>query len=282
MAQGKTERDAASETGPVRLRLQDLELAVSDKGMAGAQASIYRLAVDAANIALPLLERLEVVTTDSSARDVVALKTVIRSEFAELVGELALAQGPNARRVEHIFSLLLDQLGALNDGIEDEDSLTSFQTVADCVASLFRSWNNAQQVFAAGTGIVLKQFQLVLDAAEEVRFTMDAVFIGPEERSGMTIRFAARAGEPQAVSLEELLGLVHTFATSDGPDAIAQAGGFALRNSVFPNAKKLGRLAGAAMDPRNLETFPKRCSAPPLMRAMRNLEARLDELAWNC
>ena len=219
---------------------------------------------------------------DSSPRDVNALKILIRSEFSELVGELALANGPRAERVEQIFSLLLDQLAALQDGIEDEENLTRFRTLADCVASLYRSWNNLQQVFSTQTGIVMQQFKLVSDAVDEVRFTMEAVSIGPVERKGMVVSFGSRADDPQPFSVEELLAWVHDFASTDAPAMIEESGGFALRSFVLPAAKRLCGMAALSTDPQNLAHFAKRFNTSALQRAMKNLEARLDELVWNC
>jgi hypothetical protein len=219
---------------------------------------------------------------DSSPRDVNALKVLIRSEFSELVGELALTKGPRAERVEQIFSLLLDQLAALQDGIDDEENLTRFRALADCVASLYRSWNNLQQVFSTQTGIAMQQFKLVSEAVDEVRFTMDAVAIGPVERKGMIVSCGSRAGDPQPFSVEELLGWAHDFASTDGPAMIGETGGFALRNFVLPMAKRLGGMAAAATNQQNLAHFAKRYNSPPLQRVVKNLEARLEELVWNC
>jgi hypothetical protein len=288
MASVKTERGTSGETTSAsERRLRDLRLVPAaaarvDQASAGAQARICSRAVEGANAALRLLDRLTAFSADSPPEDVTALKALMRSEFAELVGELSLGIGPRAERIEQIFSLLLDQLGALQEGIEDEDNLTKFQSLADCVASLYRSWNNVQQLFSAQTGIVLQQFKLVLAAAEEVRFTMDAVFIGRPERQTMMIPFTPVTGEPGVASLEELLGWVQDFAAAEGPDAIEATGGFALRNSILPAAMGLTRLAATALEARNLGRFPQRCSTPPLLRAMTNLQARLDELAWNC
>jgi hypothetical protein len=251
-------------------------------GMTDTRASIFARAVKEANTALPILDKMRVLSGDSTPRDVNALKSLVRSEFTELVGELALANGPRAERVESIFSLLLDQLAALQEGIEDEDNLTNFRIVADCVASLYRSWNNVQQLFGAQTGIVLQQFKLVSDAVEEVRFTMETLSIGPAERKGMVITQGSRAEDPDPFSIEELLTWVHDFAAGDGPAMIEERGGFALRNFVFPEAKKLCEMASAAIELRNRAHFAKRYNTPTLQRAMKNLEARLDELAWNC
>jgi hypothetical protein len=282
MALGNTERATSGQTGTGERRLRDLNLAAPDAGTNGVQVRMYNRAVEAANTALRLLDRLKVLDPGSPAGNVTALKGLIRSEFSELVGELALANGPRSERIEQIFSLLLDQLGELQEGIEDDDNLTSFRTLADCVASLFRSWNNIQQLFGTQTGIVRQQFQLVLDALEEFRFTMDAVFLGATERQTMMVRFALDTGDAGSVSLEELLGWVQDLAESEGPEAIEKSGGFALRNSIFPAATRLASLTGASLETRNLAHFPKLCSTPPLLRAMKNLQARLDELAWNC
>ncbi|HWE50879.1 MAG TPA: hypothetical protein VG273_13885 [Bryobacteraceae bacterium] len=286
MASGKTYQVLAEESGEMSAPPEDEQAApgpgIVAKRAGGPLASIFARAVKDANTALPVLDKLRVLSGDSRPRDVNSLKVVIRSEFTELVGELALANGPRTERVEQIFSLLLDQLAALQDGIEDEENLTNFRILADCVASLYRSWNNVQQMFSTQTGIVLQQFKLLSDAVEDVRFTMDAAAIGPVERKGLVVSFGSRADDPQPFSVDELLEWVHDFATSDGPAVLAESGGFGLRSFILPAAKKLGAMATAATDPQNLAHFAKRYNTPPLQRAMKNLEARLDELAWNC
>ena len=249
-------------------------------GIAGAQASIFQRASVTASEALPLLDKIDVLSGESNNRDISRLKNLIRSGFAEVVGELSMPGGPRVARVEQIFALLLDQLAALQDGIDDEENLARFRIVADNTASLYRSWNNIQQLFGTQTGIVTQQFGLVADAVEEVRQTMDAVFLGAEERLGMVI--LAGSADGSSLSVEDLLTWIHDFVSGEGPQALDDAGGFALRNTIFPLARKLRALVLAGLEERNLTNFPKRCSTPPLHRAMKNLEGRLDELAWNC
>lgn len=249
-------------------------------GIAGAQASIFQRASVTASETLPLLDKIDVLSWESNNRDISRLKNLIRSGFAEVVGELSMPGGPRVARVEQIFALLLDQLAALHDGIEDEENLARFRIVTDNTASLYRSWNNIQQLFGTQTGIVTQQFGLVADAVEEVRQTMDAVFLGAEERLGMVI--LAGSADGSSLSVEDLLTWIHDFVSGEGPQALDDAGGFALRNTIFPLARKLRALVLAGLEERNLTNFPKRCSTPPLHRAMKNLEGRLDELAWNC
>lgn len=264
----------ANKSGPGELLLSG--------GIAGAQTGLLHRAAATMDDALPLLDKIEVLKGDNAPQDIAALKALVRSEMAEILGELSFSGGPRITRVEQIFMLLLDQLAALQDGIEDEENITRFRVVADNTASLYRSWNNIQQLFAAQTGIVVKQFGLVVEAVDEVRQTMDSVYLGPEERQGMMIIYSAGVPDAPAVSIEDLLTWVQDFVTAEGPQALDEAGGFALRNTIFPMAKKLRALVLASLDSRNLANFPKRCSTPPLQRAMTNLEGRLDELAWNC
>ena len=251
-------------------------------GIAGPQHSICARAIETINLALPFLDSLSVLSGDSAPKDVKALKGVIRSELAELIGELSIGRGPRLARVEQIFSLILDQLGALQDGIEDERNLSGFGVFADYIASLFRSWNNIQQLFAAQTAIVTKQLQLVSDAVDEVRFAMDAVSLELEKRQLMTIRYASAGIEFSPVTVEDMLAHVQEFASSEGRAAITESGGFALRGSIAPEARRLRRLVSACMDSRNIASAPKTFASPPLQRTIRNLAGQLDELAWNC
>jgi hypothetical protein len=248
----------------------------------GAQSLMFSRVLKAANEALPLLDKLQVLGREANQDEVKQLKHEIRTECSEMIGELALTGGPSMTRVEEIFSLLLDQLGALQEHIEDDENVSKFRILADYVASLFRSWNNMQQIFATHTLIVLQQFVLVADAVEEARFTMENAGLDSEERRRMPIRNAHFASGAPSVSVEDLLLWIEDFVAAEGPQVIEEAGGFSLRNTVLPIVKRMRGLVTACTAGSNLANFPRSWSTSTVQRAIRNLEAKLDELAWNC
>ena len=67
-------------------------------GIAGAQASIFQRASVTASETLPLLDKIDVLSWESNNRDISRLKNLIRSGFAEVVGELSMPGGPPRTR----------------------------------------------------------------------------------------------------------------------------------------------------------------------------------------
>jgi hypothetical protein len=103
---------------------------------------------------------------------------------------------------------LLTATGPLINTVEDEQNVTNFRIMVDYVTSLRQSWNNNRQFFGLqtatpffGTQLVLlsRQLSVVADAVDEVRFTMDSVFITPSERQTLEVdfhQFVALAAHP--------------------------------------------------------------------------------------
>jgi hypothetical protein len=86
--------------------------------------------------------------------------------------------------------------------VEDEQDVTNFRIVSDYVTSLAQSWLNNLQFFGLttatttttpffGTQLVLlsRQLSVIAESVNEVRFTLDSVFIGPAERQTLQIEF---------------------------------------------------------------------------------------------
>ena len=83
--------------------------------------------------------------------------------------------------------------------VEDEQDLTNFRIVSDYVTSLAQSWLNNLQFFGLqtqtpffGTQLVLltRQLSVIAESVNEVRFTLDYVFIAPP--NGRRSKFNSR------------------------------------------------------------------------------------------
>src|SRR5579872_348135 len=97
-------------------------------------------------------------------------------------------------KIEGTLGNLRDELG-LNftqqdfvNSLEDEQDLSNFRILSDYVTSLAQSWINNLSFFGLntttpffGTQLVLlsRQLSVVAESVDEVRFTLDSVFIGP-------------------------------------------------------------------------------------------------------
>jgi hypothetical protein len=131
--------------------------------------------------------------------------------------------------------------------VEDEQNVTNFRIVCDHLTSLAQSWVNNLSFFGLqtatpffGTQLVLlsRQLSVIAEKTNEVRFTLDSVFIGPADRQTLQVHFA---NDPD-MFLEDLLSWVDSFASEEGPRLIAEGGKFAVGQSFLPIAEQLQRL----------------------------------------
>jgi hypothetical protein len=210
----------------------------------GAQASLYRRAKAALDDALPLLDGLEPLTPSPDEQEIEAIRAIVRTEFTELVNELGLEGGPRPRRVDDIFSLLVDRLGRLEQTfgldpdnvitVDEEQNLTDFLVIQDYVIGLQTTWEKFRDQFAGtkflGTQLVLLERALssVSESVEETYRVMDSVFLGPAERQTVRIEFTqplpGESEPPPPMFVEELLSWVSRFATVEGPTLIQDGG----------------------------------------------------------
>jgi hypothetical protein len=149
--------------------------------------------------------------------------------------------------------------------VEDEQDLTNFRIVSDYVISLAQSWLNNLQFFGLqtqtpffGTQLVLlsRQLSVIAESVNEVRFTLDSVFIGPAERQTLQIQFSS--GDP-SMFLEDLLTWIDSFASEEGPRLIQDGGKFAVGESFVPIGTQLQTLVAGAVTPANATSL---CNDP--------------------
>jgi hypothetical protein len=212
-------------------------------------------------------------------QEVEAVRSIIRSEFVELVDELGVEGGPRVQRVDDLFALLRDELRRLEDvfgltgdhviTVEEEQNLTNYLVVRDYVEGLFTTWSGESgfrrrfgggEARFLGTQLVLlaRALSVVAESVEEAYNTMDAVFLGPAERQTVRIDFPATIRidnreepistdaqgqplQPPSMTVDELLSWVLRFATDEGPRLI-QEGGRRGVAAIQPTAGRLQRL----------------------------------------
>ncbi len=253
------------------------------EGLCGGQDSICARVASGARDALGLLAEMQPMGAQPDLRAIEELKSWIRSEFMELVGELRFEQGPNVTRVEEIFSLLLEQMGTLNELMEDEENVTAFPALADQIAALYRSWNNMQQLFEVQIAIVIKHLAMVEEAIDEVLGALDATPFGVEERHRMLMRFDGMGLDKRPTTIDGLLNSVREFVTEAAPKAISAGGGFALHGRVKPAAEDWCDLVRASLhDDNSSAGFRAELFTSQVIRTVAALAERLDEVAWNC
>jgi hypothetical protein len=165
--------------------------------------------------------------------------------------------------------------------VEDEQDVTNFRIVSDYVTSLAQSWLNNLQFFGLGTTtpffgtqlvLLSRQLSVVAESVNEVRFTLDSVFIGPAERQTLEIKF--RSGDP-SMFLEDLLTWIDSFASEEGPRLIQDGGKFAVGESFVPIGTQLQQLVQGARNPANIGQLPRGYRT---VRVQRSLEELTDQL----
>ena len=131
-----------------------------------------------------------------------------------------------------------------SNSVEDEQNLSNFRILSDYVTSLAQSWINNLGFFGLnsktpffGTQLVVlsRQLSVVSESVDEVRFTLDSVFIGPAERQTLQLNFHGQAG----LYAEDLFNWIQNFATDEGPRLIQDGGKFGVQSTFLPIVVKL-------------------------------------------
>jgi hypothetical protein len=170
--------------------------------------------------------------------------------------------------------------------VVDEQNATNFRIISDYVTSLVQSWLNNLPFFGLGaprpffgTQLVLlsRQLSVVVETINEVRFTMDSVFIGPAERQTLRIRFASPVDDPD-MFFEDLMSWIEQFASEEGPRMIQDGGKFAVRESFVPIAERLQHLVDGARHPAFGNEIPPGYRTVRVQNALRDLSAQLQQL----
>ena len=151
-----------------------------------------------------------------------------------------------------------------SNSVEDEQDITNFRIISDYITSLLQSWISNGQFFVLGppsqpafygTQLVLisRQFSVILETVNEVRFALDSVFIGPSERQTLLLNFSD--GSP-SMFLEDILQEVSNFAAEEGPRLLRDGGRISVRNNILPVVATLQNLVEQAHAPANIDDLP--------------------------
>lgn len=204
------------------------------------------------------------------------------------VGQALAISDPD--QIKGTLGSLRDELGLsflrqdFVNSVEDETNLSNYRIISDYVTSLAQSWiNNLGYVGLDskspffGTQLVLlsRQLQVVAETVDEVRFTLDSVFIGPAERQTIELDFGNSALH-HPMFLEDLLSWVRNFASDEGPRLIQDGGKFGVGNTFLPIVR---RLANLVFDAPASSALPQGFYAPRVTLALKDLQKRLQDLA---
>jgi hypothetical protein len=184
------------------------------------------------------------------------------------VGEMRMQLG--LRTLDYHHSDGRYEPGNLVNTVEDETDQTNYRMVVDYLTSIWVSWLNNRQYFILptppdvqpffGTQLVLisRALSVVAEKVNEVRFTLDSVFIGPAERQALELQFPEKVFGLEGIEedlpkesmfLEDLLNWVYSFSTEEGPRLIQTAGRYGVKDSFYPVVKSLYSLVSSARNP---------------------------------
>lgn len=174
-------------------------------------------------------------------------------------------------KVEGTLGELRDEYGiyflgnTFNNSVEDEQDITNFRVISDYMTSLRQSWIENRDFFTVarkapaffGTQLVLisRQFNVITETVNELRFSLDSVFIGPNERQTLLLEFEDKSQLPP-MFLEDVLEEIESFVGNEGPRLLRDGGRISVTNNILPVSKSLKKLVEEARNPRNSKQLP--------------------------
>jgi hypothetical protein len=175
----------------------------------------------------------------------------------------------------------------LSNSVNDESDITNFRVISDYMSGLLQSWLANGKYFLLspsrlpaflGTQLVLmsRQLGVIAETVNEVRFALDSVFIGPNERQTLLLEFD-EAHELPAMYLEDVLVEIESSVTDEMPRLIKDGGRIAINNNLLPVAQTLMNMVQAAHDPKNLDALPDGYSTARVRHALDDLGDQLTQ-----
>jgi hypothetical protein len=124
--------------------------------------------------------------------------------------------------------------------------------------------------------LLSRSLDVVAQAAKDVEFAMDSVFLGAAERQTMLLDFTS-IGEESSLFVAELLDWVERAASEELPAQLQDSGKDAIRTMIHV-VQDLHRFVHAALLPQQpLQGLPPGYRTPRVQRAMRLLAQSLRE-----
>lgn len=173
-----------------------------------------------------------------------------------------------------------------SNSVADEEDITNFRVISDYMTSLLQTWISNGRFFVLGaetpnffgTQLVLlsRQYSVIAETINEVRFAFDSVFIGPAERQAMLLEFRDPNTFPP-MFMEDLLREIENHATEEGPRLLQDGGRISVKNNIIPIVEKYRELVDRARRPTNLKRLP---DGYRTIRVQRTLDDLRHQLHW--
>jgi hypothetical protein len=187
-----------------------------------------------------------------------------------------------------IYFLRHNRDNQFSNSVQDEQDITNFRMVSDYMTSLLQSWLANGRFFLLstsrlpaflGTQLVLisRQLGVIAETVNELRFALDSVFIGPNERQTLLLEFDDSFELP-AMYLEDVLTEIESSVSDELPRLINDGGRIAITNNLLPVVQTLMNMIQAAKDPQNLDSLPDGYSTARVRHALDDLSDQLTQL----
>jgi len=173
-----------------------------------------------------------------------------------------------------------------NNSVGDEQDITNFRVISDYMTSLMQSWISNRAFFRLGTKapaffgtqlvLISRQFTVIAETVNEVRFALDSVFIGPNERQALLLEFSDQAFAP--MFLEDVLNEVEGFASDEGPRLLRDGGKISVTNNILPVVQSLQNLVEEAHEPSNINVLPDGFKTARVRNSLDDLNDQLEAL----
>ena len=175
-----------------------------------------------------------------------------------------------------------------NNSVQDETDITNFRMISDYMTGLLQSWLANGKYFLLstsrlpaflGTQLVLisRQLGVIAETVNELRFALDSVFIGPNERQTLLLEFDDHWELP-AMYLEDVLTEIESSVTDELPRLIKDGGRIAITNNLLPVVQTLMNMVQGAKDPHNIDALPDGFSTARVKHALDDLSDQLTQL----
>ena len=184
-----------------------------------------------------------------------------------------------------IYFQKASQNNPYSNSIQDEQNITNFRVISDYMTSLLQSWISNGQFFVLGTQnqpaffgtqlvLISRQFSVIAETVNELRFALDSVFIGPSERQTLLLQLATNP----AIFLEDMLQQVEAFVSDEGPGLLQNGGRISVTNNVLPVMKSFFGMVREARRPVNVRQLPDGYRTVRVQRAIDDLRDQISEL----
>lgn len=176
------------------------------------------------------------------------------------------------------------------NSIADEQNQTNYWVAAQYITGLYQAWSANRSYFQRvggkppflGTQLVLisRTLSVTAETVEEVRASLESVFIGPAEQQTVSLVFTDKS----TMFIDELLSWIYSFASDEGPSLVRDAGSAGIAGAFVPTAALLAGYAADATNQKALNTglvatLPAGFFTPRVQRAFLELAGRLSDLA---